>query len=216
VDGHELGTSYTWTAAVRAGLTRAGLRDDGVRVTRGAYVSRAVPLTVASACRAAGQVLPLSAVFSHLTAAALLGAPVTHAWPLEVSVPPGVARPQRRRLRVHRRTVGPEDVVDLGGLRLTSGSQTLLDPSDRLPPDELVAVGDALFRGKHLDHDRLDARLRRATGTDRSQFGRDLDRYSLMAAGGWLVLRFGAPHLHRRATVIDRVGGALRSRGARW
>lgn len=289
MDVHELGTSYTWTAAVGAGLTRAGVRDDGVRVTRGAYVSRAVPLTVASACRAAGQVLPPSAVFSHMTAAALLGAPVTHVRPLEVSVPPGVARPQRRRLRAHRRTLGPEDVVVVGGLRLTSGAQTLLDLSDRLPPDELVAVGDALFRGKHLDHDRLDARLRRATGVrgvvlarrvapmlsplaasrpeslfrywlvdsdlpnpdpqvpvldrwgrevahadlgysrwrvaleyegrqhaDRAQLGRDLDRYSLMAAGGWLVLRFGAPHLHRRSAVVERVAGALRSRGARW
>ena len=81
MDGHELATSYTWWAAVAAGLTRAGLRDDGVRVTRGSYVSRAVTLTVASACRAAGLVLPAGAVFSHLTAAALLGAPVAHEWP---------------------------------------------------------------------------------------------------------------------------------------
>lgn len=63
MDGQELPTSYTWHAAVAAGLTRAALRDDGVRVTRGAYVSRAVPLTVVNACRAAGQVLPASAVF---------------------------------------------------------------------------------------------------------------------------------------------------------
>jgi very-short-patch-repair endonuclease len=48
------------------------------------------------------------------------------------------------------------------------------------------------------------------------QFGRDLERYSLMAAGGWLLLRFGAPHLLRRTAVIERVAGALRSRGARW
>ena len=48
------------------------------------------------------------------------------------------------------------------------------------------------------------------------QFGRDLERYSLMAADGWLLLRFGAPHLHRRPAVIERVAGALRSRGACW
>jgi hypothetical protein len=289
VDGHELTTSYTWQAAVAAGLTRAELRDDGVRVTRGAYVSRAVPLTVLSACRAVGPVLPGGAVFSHLTAAALLGAPVRHAWPLQVVVPPGVPRPQRRRIRAHVRSLLPEDVVVRGGLPVASGAQTLLDLSATLAPDELVAVGDALYRAGHLDNDSLAARLGRAQGArgvvmarhvaplltplaasrpeslfrywltssdlpdpepqvpvfDRrgrevahadlgysrwkvaleyegrqhaegAQFGRDLERYSLMAAGGWLVLRFGAPHLHRRTAVIERVGGALRSRGARW
>jgi hypothetical protein len=289
VDGRELGTSYTWTTAVDVGLTRAALRDDGVRVTRGAYVSRAVPLTLGNACRAAGQVLPPGAVFSHLTAAALLSAPVTHTWPLEISVPPGVPRPQRRRLRVHVRDLNPGDVTLIRGVRVTSGPQTLLDLSVTLPPEELVAIGDALFRADHLDGARLTARLERAAGTrgvvlarrvasmltplaasrpeslfrywlldselpdpepqvpvldrwgrevahadlgyprwkvaleyegrhhaEREQFGRDLERYSLMAAGGWLLLRFGAPHLTRRQAVIGRVAAALRSRGARW
>ena len=48
------------------------------------------------------------------------------------------------------------------------------------------------------------------------QFGRDLERYSLMSSTGWLLLRFGGSHLSRRATIVDRVSGALRSRGARW
>ncbi|MCW2698564.1 MAG: hypothetical protein JWQ45_99 [Blastococcus sp.] len=260
-----------------------------MRVTRGAYVSRAVPLTLASACRAAERVLPRGSVFSHLTAAGLLGAPVPHVWPLEIDVPPGSVRPQRRRIRTHVRNLRPDDAVSLGGVPVTSGAQTLLDLSARLAPDELVAVGDALFRGGHLDQDRLDERLGRATGSrgvilarrvaplltplaasrpesifrywlvdsdlpdpqpqvpvldrwgqvvahsdlgyarwkvaleyegrqhaERIQFARDLERYSLMAADGWLVLRFGAPHLHRRDAVVDRVAGALRSRGARW
>jgi len=260
-----------------------------VRVTRGAYVSRSVPLTIGNACRAALQVLPDSASFSHLTAAALLGAPVRLAWPLQVTVPPGVARPQRRRVRVHVRTLLPEDVVDHQGLRVTSGPQTLLDLSAVLAPDELVAVGDALCRAGHFSRKSLGARLERAHGArgvvtarhvapiltplaasrpeslfrywliasdlpdpepqvavldrwgrevahadlgyaewkvaleyegrqhaESQQFGRDLERYSLMAAGGWLVLRFGAAHLHRRTSVIERVAGALRSRGARW
>jgi hypothetical protein len=289
VQEHDLGTSYTWRTAQAARLTRAALRDDGVRVTRGAYVSRAVPLTVAGACRAVATVLPHGAVFSHLTAAALLGAPVAHRWPLEISVPPGTVRPQRRRIRVHVRNLRTDDVVALPDLPLTSGAQTLLDLSARLAPDELVAVGDALFRAGHLDDQALGVRLGRARGNrgvvlarrvaplltplaasrpesllrfwlldsplpdpepqvpvldrwglevahadlgyprwkvaleyegrqhaDRVQFGRDLERYSLMAAGGWLVMRFGAAHLHRRDAVIDRVAGALRSRGASW
>jgi hypothetical protein len=289
VDGHELATSYTWQEAVAVGMTRAGLRDDGVRVTRGAYVSRAVPLTVLNACRAVSAVLPTGGVFSHQTAAALLSAPVPHAYPLHVTLPRGIARPQRRRIGAHVRDLLPEDVVLSAGLPVTSGAQTLLDLSATLPSDELVALGDALYRAGHLDPGRLAARLARAQGArgvvrarhvaplltplaasrpeslfrywltvsdlpdpepqiaicdargrevahadlgysrwkvaleyegrqhaERGQFGRDIERYSLMAADGWLVLRFGAPHLHRRDAVVARVAGALHSRGARW
>jgi hypothetical protein len=62
------------------------------------------------------------------------------------------------------RSLGPDDVVAVRGLPVTGGAQTLLDLAATLAPDELVAVGDALFRAGHLDHDRLDARLHRATG----------------------------------------------------
>jgi hypothetical protein len=289
VDRHELATTYTWHAAVSAGLTRAELRSDGVRVTRGAYVSRAVPLTVLNACLAAGQVLPRSAVFSHLTAAALLGAAVPHAWPLHVSLPPGVTRPQRRRVQVHVRRLLPEDVVARGRVSVTSGAQTLLDLAVTLTPEELTAVGDALYRAGHLDHATVGARLARARGArgvvaarhvaplltplaasrpesllrywliasdlpdpepqiplvdrwgrevahadlgyrrwrvaveyegrqhaEQRQFSRDLARYSFMASEGWLLLRFGHRDLGRRKSVIDRVAGALRRRGARW
>jgi hypothetical protein len=49
---------------------------------------------------------------------------------------------------------------------------------------------------------------------EREQFGSDIDRYSLMAADGWLVLRFAARHLHA-GTVVDRTRRALVSRGWR-
>lgn len=48
---------------------------------------------------------------------------------------------------------------------------------------------------------------------DVGQFGRDVDRYSLMAADGWLVLRFAAQHLHGPSVVLDRTRRALLSRG---
>ena len=52
---------------------------------------------------------------------------------------------------------------------------------------------------------------------DRDQFGRDIDRYSLMAADGWLVLRFAARHLARLDTVVQRADrGAAESRRRRW
>ncbi len=289
MDTRELPPTYTWDDAQAAGLTRTQLRDDGVRVTRGAYVSRSLALTVGAASRAALGVLPAGAVVSHTTAAVLLDAPVPPAWPLEVSVPPGTYRPRRRRLRVHVRDLAAEDVIVCTGLPSTSGPQTWLDLAAVLPPDELVAVGDALWRAGHLDGDALSARLARADGVrgvrrarrcaplltplaasrpeslvrywlvdaglplptpqcpvhdrrglevvhgdlgwprwkvlleyegrqhaDHAQFDRDVDRYSLMAADGWLVVRFGGRHLGRRQVVVDRVACALRSRGARW
>jgi hypothetical protein len=287
VDGR-LTPSYTVHAARAAGLTRAQLRDDGVRVSRGAYVSRAVPLSLDAAARSLAPQLPAGAAFSHGTAAALLGAPLPHGWPVHVTVPPDSHRPRRQRLRGHVSELGPGDVVDRGGLRLTSGPRTWLDLAATLPEDELVAVGDALYRAGHLDAEQLDAQLAASSPrgivrarrcapaldpraasrpesllrwwvidsplpdpepqvpvldrrgrevahgdlgyrrwkvlveyegrqhAEREQFGRDVDRYSLMAADGWLVLRFADRHLRQRAVVLDRLAGALWSRGARW
>jgi hypothetical protein len=47
------------------------------------------------------------------------------------------------------------------------------------------------------------------------QFGKDVERYSLMAADGWLVLRFAARHAESPSVVVDRTGRALTSRGWR-
>jgi hypothetical protein len=288
VTKHLLPPLYTLAAADVAELTRTERRKDGVRVTRGAYVSRAVPATPPHVVGAALAVLPESALASHRTAAVLLGAPIGFAAPMEFAVPPGVYRARRRGVRIHVRDRRPADRTVLEGLQVTSGAQTWLDLAAVLPADELVAVGDALYRRQHLDAASLGERLDRATGTrgvarartlapmltplaasrpeslarfwlidgglpepvpqvpihdrrgrevahgdlgypqwkvlieyegrqhaDPRQFGLDVDRYSLMAADGWLVVRLARLHL-RRALVIDRVGRALRSRGARW
>jgi hypothetical protein len=50
---------------------------------------------------------------------------------------------------------------------------------------------------------------------EREQFGRDIDRYSLMAADGWLTLRFAARHLGSPTAVVGRTRRALVSRGWR-
>jgi hypothetical protein len=50
---------------------------------------------------------------------------------------------------------------------------------------------------------------------DADQFGRDIDRYSLMAADGWLTLRFAARHLTGPAVVVERTRRTLVNRGWR-
>ncbi len=285
---HLLPPIYTLAAADVAEMTRAERAKDGVRITRGAYLSRAMPLTTPYMVRTALEVLPETALASHRTAAVLLGAPIDFVPPMEFVVPPGVYRARRRGIRMHVRDLSPADRTTMDGLPLTAGAQTWLDLASELPAGELVAVGDALYRGGHLDATSITERLDRARGVrgvaqarrlaplltplaasrpeslirfwivdgglpvpvpqvpvhdrwarevahgdlgypewkilieyegrqhaDRRQFGLDVDRYSLMAADGWLVVRLGHLHL-RRGIVIDRVGRALRSRGVRW
>jgi hypothetical protein len=50
---------------------------------------------------------------------------------------------------------------------------------------------------------------------DPEQFGRDIDRYSLMAADGWLTLRFAGRHLGGPTAVVGRTRRALIGRGWR-
>jgi very-short-patch-repair endonuclease len=49
---------------------------------------------------------------------------------------------------------------------------------------------------------------------DDDQFGRDIDRYSLMAADGWVTLRFAKRHLNP-GIVLDRIRRTLITRGWR-
>jgi hypothetical protein len=197
---------------------------------------------VHAASTAALAVLPPGSVVSHLSAAALLGAPVEHRWPLDVTVPPGCYRPRQERLRTHVRTMTPDDVVEQLGLPVTSGAQTWLDLAAVLPARELVAVGESLWRAEHLDDGVLAARLERADGVRGVVLARQwaplltpraasrpesLLRVALLegdvpdpevqvAADGWLLLRFGDVHIDKPWTVVERTARALRSRGARW
>jgi hypothetical protein len=288
MDGIPLATTYTWTAARSAGVTRRQVVSDGLRLGRGLYLSRAVEPSLAARCAAWAHVLPADAAFGGVTAAVLLGAPLSEPRRLHVVLTPRRVLPQYAGLAVHARLLRPEDVVRDRGLRVTAGAQIFLDLAAVLPPSDLVAVGDALLRAGHLDDGRLTERLARAdrvrgvvraracapllsplaqsrpesmlrywlatsdlpapeaqvpvgdrwgrvvahgdlgyrrwkvlleyegrqhAGTE--QFRRDVDRYSLMAADGWLVLRFAGQHLGAPHTVVERTRAALLSRGWR-
>ncbi len=286
MDDVELPLVYTWTEARAAGARRRQVTADGRRLTRGLYLSVAAEDGLAARCRAWTRMLPDDAAFGLGTAAALLGAGTDPPPEVEVVLRPRPVLPQRRGLAVHVRDVRTEDVVETAGLRVTSGAQTFLDLAQRLPPAELVALGDALLRTGRLDMASLVRRLGRAgrvRGVVRArecaallapgamsrpesllrywlttsdlpdpqiqvpvpdtwgrvvahadlgypahrvaieyegrqhaeavQFGRDVDRYSSMAASGWLVLRFAARHLSGPAVVVERTRRALLSRG---
>jgi hypothetical protein len=288
MDGIPLNGWYTWTEARALGVTRGQIRSDGIAISRGLYVSQSAEWDLATLCRAWTRVLPSDAAFGFGTAVALHGAGAGFRSPVHVVLRPRSVLPQRSGIRVHARRMADEDLVDIAGLRVTSGAQTFLDMAADLHPADLLALGDALARAGSLDATALERRLSRARGVrgvvqarqwaprltaraashpestlrywllvsdlpapqvqvpivgrrgrtvvhadlgypewkvaleyegrqhaDRDQFGRDIDRYSLMAADGWLVLRFAARHMTSGFAVVDRTRRALLSRGWR-
>jgi hypothetical protein len=286
MDAIPLGTEYTSQEARAKGATRRQILQDGVEVSRGLYLSSAVAPTLVARCRAWARLIPPDAAFGLETAAALLGAPVTAPEEVQIVLRPRPVLPQRRGLSVHVRQLLTEDIVEKDGLRLASPAQLFLDMAARLPPHELMAVGDHLMRTGELSRTDLTRRLERADrvrGVARArelaplldprarsrpesvirywllasdlpdpevdvpivdrwgrevahadlgysrwkvaleyegrqhaepgQFGRDIERYSLMAADGWLTLRFAGRHLGGPWTVVERTRRALLNRG---
>jgi hypothetical protein len=108
--------------------------------------------------------LPPDVAFGLETAAALLGADLRPPPGVQVVLRPRPVLPRRAGLQVHVRDLRRGDVIEVAGLRVTSGAQTFLDLAARMPPAELVAVGDALMRSPHLSAEELAARLTRADG----------------------------------------------------
>jgi hypothetical protein len=288
MDAIPLGTTYTWQEARAKGATRRQILQDGLEVARGLYLSSAVPPTLLARCRAWTRLIPPDAAFGLETAALLMGAPVTAPDDVQIVLRPRPVLPQRRGLSVHVRQLLAGDVLDIDGLRIASPAQVFLDLAARMPPQELMAVGDHLLRSGRLSKDDLARRLERADrvrGVVRAremaplldprsrsrpeslirywllasdlpepeidvpvfdrrgrevahadlgysrwkvaleyegrqhaepeQFGRDIERYSLLAADGWLTLRFAGRHLGGPWTVVERTRRALISRGWR-
>jgi hypothetical protein len=281
--------AFTAASARAAGLTRGRLRGGRfVRLGHDLVVELDDAIDELERLQLLASALPADAVFSHTTAASVLGAPVGPPPRPHVSLTPRRVLPQRSEVIVHTRQLTADDVTGHRDLRLTSGAQTYLDLSALLPPCELVAVGDALMREGHLTPEALAGRLQRADRVrgvvraracasllsaqamsrpeslmrywlvashlpdpqpqvpvhdrwgrvvahgdlgypewrilleyegrhhaDEQQFGRDIDRYSLMGADGWLVLRFASRHINGPTTLVDRTQRALVSRGWR-
>ena len=158
----DLGSVYTWRDARGRGARRRQIATDGIRLSRGLYLSSALAPTLVERCRAWSEVLPQEAAFGLETAAELYGLPTHFSPDVHAVVSPQRVLPQRRGLRVHERQLQDGDIVDLTGLRVTSPAQTFLDLAARNSPAELVVVGDALLRTGRLTREQLAERLARA------------------------------------------------------
>lgn len=111
-----------------------------------------LPLGMASlADRAAALVLvtPPTSALSERTAATLWGGPLPMEIPMEVlhiTLPPEGFHVQRPGVICHRRSLPPEHIRDVDGLRLTSPARTLVDLASVLSLPHLVALGDDFLR----------------------------------------------------------------------
>ncbi len=132
--------------ALVAGVTEDRLRArDLDRSVRG--VRSAVPVDgIVERCRLFASRLRADVVFSHLTAARILGAPLpAHDEGdeiVDVTVPAPEPSPHAQGLRGHSRVLVDTEVVTVQGLRVTSAARTWWDLASVLSLADLVAVGD--------------------------------------------------------------------------
>jgi len=148
----DLGFARTVTNrdAAELGITRRALGSSFTRVLHGAHVHNSVEPSLDVRCEAAGLVLPGDAAFSDVTALGLLGLPLPFGRPqnrlLDVTaVPPG-DRPRGKGIRGHRRSLGPDEVAVVNGVRVTVASRTFVDLAPTLDEANLIVIGDAILR----------------------------------------------------------------------
>ena len=117
------------------------------RVAQGLHVRTDRPLTLVERLRALQAVLPPSAVFTHLTAAAVRGwwLPPPVPQPVFVAVPLGARYPERAGIRAARLTTMPP-VEWVAGLPLAPAAETLLALARDLAPLDLVPLADSAVR----------------------------------------------------------------------
>ncbi|MDO4900724.1 hypothetical protein [Actinomyces sp.] len=149
-------------------------RGDLVRVARGGYMAipdrdtppwRVKQLVTLARCEAALRASPSAIALTHEAAAVVLGLPILESEPhIRLAVPgkrthntltlPAVmygapeGRRRGRRVSLRRSTVAPapEEVINVGGLRVTTPLRTAMDCAFDLPVRESLPVVDAALR----------------------------------------------------------------------
>jgi hypothetical protein len=202
-----LGVPFRVSDGLDNGLGASRMRSpDLARPLWGVRTPNDGPLSLHELCRAYLSRAHETAFFSHATAALLweirLPAWLVRKPGLDVAVPFPKRAPAAERIRAHKLTVKPDDVVMLGGLPVTSPARTILDLARMLRPEDLLAAIDSVLWHQRplVERDRLLFRLEGFSGrgsrtlaavlpeiTDRS----DSSPESVIR---WRVLQFGLPH----------------------
>ncbi len=136
----------------RAQLRRAIESREVVRVVHGAYLRSDVELTATTRAQTASLVLGPTAVLCDRTAAWVLGvdcfryAELDGVPRLESCVLRGHEPTERREVVGRTRDLREDDIIEIGGMRVTSPLRTAADLLCLLPRREALAAADALMR----------------------------------------------------------------------
>ena len=136
----------------RAQLRRAIESREVVRVVHGAYLRSDVELTETTRAQTASLVLGPTAVLCDRTAAWVLGvdcfryADLDGVPRLESCVLRGHEPTERREVVGRTRDLREDDIIEIGGVRVTSPLRTAADLLCLLPRREALAAADALMR----------------------------------------------------------------------
>ncbi|MET3960145.1 hypothetical protein ABIE44_000079 [Marmoricola sp. OAE513] len=160
MDALDLGVPFTPAGAARAGLGRSAL-DRMVRIgavtrlVRGVYVASSAELTPVVRAEAVALVSSRRHLVVGRTAAWVHGAPALRARPHD---PVPLDLDGRRRYPGAKVPLRPDEVTELGGLRLTSPLRTAYDVARQLAPERALPLLDGLLRVGALTHAELIAR----------------------------------------------------------
>lgn len=145
---------FTRDTAMSMGMRKRDLYGPDFRqVMRGVFIADVIPDTIVVRARAARLLLPRDAMFSHHTAARLLGGPVPDVSVIHASLGRSY-RQQVAQLHVHRYTYVP-DAIWRHGLPVTTAPQTFIHLALKLDLLHVVAFGDAMVRRGRVTLDDL-------------------------------------------------------------
>lgn len=141
--------AFTTRAARANGVPARLLRSAALHTPTPGVRLDGDPSALEARCQAIALKAPAGSAFSHVTALRLLGIEVP--WQLERDDRVHVLAPERdarlRRAGVARHfTAHPIHVRLVNGLRVVAPEQTWVQLAHRLPPDDLVVLGDAMLR----------------------------------------------------------------------
>ncbi len=167
----DLSEPFTRGRALTAGYGEAQLRGrQFVRLYRGVYVARTVPLTAEVRARGALLLAPPPAFASHHTAGAIWGGVVPASSCVHVTIPRALSF-QTAGVRTHE-SDRERAVCVRHGIRLTTPEQTFIDMGSYLDLVGLVVLGDRLVRLEVTTPQRLMRSVDAWTGHHRELLGR--------------------------------------------